>query len=270
MTATTSVSIPTRQVPARRSIGGRLVPHGGIRVATDTVTDVSRALAAERQPTLAPRWHDAPVALGMVAALAGSWILAGRIVAGFGPFATFEALVAEWFLAERAPRFDGWADTASAVSRPVAVILVAVCLALVSYASTRRRDDVLPILLPLPVGAVVFLAAANMIERPRPSIPTLDQAVMVTSFPSGHVAAVTLLTGVIVVAHRRIRYPVVAGLLTVVLGASAIAVAVARMYLGMHHLTDVIAGGLLGLTCVGVSTWLVDRMHRRVTATRAA
>jgi membrane-associated phospholipid phosphatase len=264
MTATTSVSIPTRTVPARTAPAGRATTALRPTRAAETARDVARELAAERTPTLAPRWHDAPVALGSVALLAASWVVAGRVAAGFGPIASFEALVAEWFLSQRGPRFDGWAATATDISRPGAVLLVGAALSLVSYAFTRRRDDVLTILLPLLIGTVVFLTAANLTDRPRPGVPSLDQAVMVTSFPSGHVTAITLLAGVVVVVYRRVRPLIVTGALVVLLGTAAVGVAVARLYLGMHHLTDVIAGGLLGLTCVGVSTWIVDRMHRRV------
>jgi membrane-associated phospholipid phosphatase len=41
------------------------------------------------------------------------------------------------------------------------------------------------------------------------------------------------------------------------------AVALARMYRGMHHLTDVLGGAMIGAMCVVFVTWLLRRAEDR-------
>jgi undecaprenyl-diphosphatase len=48
-----------------------------------------------------------------------------------------------------------------------------------------------------------------------------------------------------------------------VVGLIATFVGFSRMYRGMHHLTDVIAGALLGAAAVVITRWLLVRAARR-------
>jgi undecaprenyl-diphosphatase len=53
-------------------------------------------------------------------------------------------------------------------------------------------------------------------------------------------------------------------ILSVVLTLAVVAVVgLARMYRGMHFLSDVVAGALLGLVCLGATWLIVDHAHQR-------
>ena len=81
------------------------------------------------------------------------------------------------------------------------------------------------------------------------------------SFPSGHTigtATFLLVAGYLVASRNRTRGVVVGWLVAGVVGASA--VALSRLYLGYHFLTDVVAAGGLAVVVLGVVT-VVDRVH---------
>jgi len=98
------------------------------------------------------------------------------------------------------------------------------------------------------VEAVVFLVTTLVIERPRPLVSHLDVAPPTSSFPSGHTAAALALYGAIILVARLhgVRRPV--WLLVLI----PFAVGASRLYRGMHHPSDVVAGLLLAVACLAL------------------
>ncbi|MFF4261427.1 diacylglycerol kinase family protein [Streptomyces virginiae] len=94
--------------------------------------------------------------------------------------------------------------------------------------------------------SAVFLLVTVVVGRARPDVSHLDAAPPTSSFPSGHVGAATaLFGGLAVLAAGRLsgaRRVLVVGLLLLV----PTAVAVSRVYRGMHHPSDVVVGLLNG------------------------
>ena len=75
----------------------------------------------------------------------------------------------------------------------------------------------------------------------------LDEAPPTSSFPSGHTAATIALWGALaVLASERARSALVRGLFFTLAVVLPLLVASSRMYRGMHYLTDVLGGALLG------------------------
>jgi undecaprenyl-diphosphatase len=98
-------------------------------------------------------------------------------------------------------------------------------------------------------------------ERPRPSVidPAVHPLVAVPhsfSMPSGHAATAFAAAVAVALFHPRLRGPLV-GL--------AVLVAVSRVWLGVHYLSDVLAGAAIG-TAVAVAGWLAIRLARLATA----
>ncbi len=93
----------------------------------------------------------------------------------------------------------------------------------------------------------IFVATTFFIDRPRPTVPRLDNAPPTSSFPSGHTAAAVCFYGsvaAIVFWHSRRRW---LGVLAIIVGVAVpLVIGSSRVYRGMHYPTDVLAGLLLG------------------------
>ncbi|MBL7500489.1 phosphatase PAP2 family protein [Frankia sp. CNm7] len=203
------------------------------------------------------------VRLVVVAALLiGVFTALGTLIAS-GPAAVRDADldVVRWFAAHR----TGWLLRATAagtyLSDTWTVIAATALLAAAAGWWTRRWL--------LPAAAVLLTAGETaiyeltglLVDRPRPPVPRLDVGDPAAGYPSGHVAAAVCLYGGVAVfarwaaARRRAAagVPPARGVVDVVAAAAAAAavlaplvVAFCRVYRGMHHPTDVLAGALIG------------------------
>src|SRR5207244_13111109 len=103
----------------------------------------------------------------------------------------------------------------------------------------------------------LFLATSAIVGRPRPDVPHLEGQLPTSSFPSGHVAATICLYGAIAVlvwprTRSWWRWLVVAAAVVM-----PVWVALSRMYLGMHHPTDIVGGVLLALGWLTATVYIV-------------
>ena len=104
----------------------------------------------------------------------------------------------------------------------------------------------------LSITGVVVATLMALVQRPFPPDPvcvTRGSEMVAHSFPSGHAAGVTVLG---LVAARSERLPVV-----------AVLIAVSRLYLGTHYLSDTLVGIGIGAAAIWITThWLADRTQR--------
>ena len=143
------------------------------------------------------------------------------------------------------------AQAVTLLGDPVLVTVGAAVLALVLW---RRGDTRLALyVVAARVGALVLSQGLKVIvDRARPVFDAPVATALGASFPSGHAlgsAAFWTTTAVLVMPHvRRPRLLVAAAVLVAVL------VAASRVLLGVHYLSDVVGGLLLGLGWAGVCT----------------
>ncbi len=114
------------------------------------------------------------------------------------------------------------------------------------------------------VGGAVLAETAISVVVYRPVTEAEIQALPLLStehhsFPSGHVAGIGALLGIIAACIAVGRSRIVQALATVLVGAGVVIVAFSRLYLGCHWLSDVIGGALLAgvfviLGTVGLTT----------------
>jgi len=112
----------------------------------------------------------------------------------------------------------------------------------------------LAMLLAMMLAGVAGTVIKRTVPRARPSVHAEERwggprfSTKYHSFPSGHVGASTAFFGVLIIARRRI------GLLCLPI---PMLIGISRMYLGAHHLSDVVCAALLGILCALVMAYFL-------------
>lgn len=168
--------------------------------------------------------------------------------------------IERWFVDHRTPTWTAlswWGSMLAETSTKVVLTVVVCGFLLHRY---KRWYEATIVAVPLILEAASFLTITLLVRRPRPDVPRLDGSPVNSSFPSGHTAAALCYAAIVVVVALHAstkRGRVWFG--CAVVAFVTVAVGVARMYRGMHHLTDVAAGVLLGAVSVMVSVAILVR-----------
>ncbi|MGW7054220.1 diacylglycerol kinase family protein [Streptomyces sp. NPDC054887] len=203
----------------------------------------------------------------------------GAMMAGVGLFITgpggaswplsAEEGVNAWFARHRtgpATAVSEWLTLLASTECVIGVTLLCVT-ALVVLPRAPRWWDALFLGGTVAAQSALFLLVTLCVERPRPDVHRLDPAPPTSSFPSGHVGASTALYGALaMLAVSRLRGPwryVAAVVLLVVPSA----VAVSRVYRGMHHPSDVVGGLITGACTLLVMVYALSSPRGRPSAT---
>jgi membrane-associated phospholipid phosphatase len=162
--------------------------------------------------------------------------------------------VDRWFAAHRTNALSRATHYATdAAETPTIAALAVLTVAGAALAWRRWREPML-VAVAVTGEVLIFVTITLLVDRPRPPVKHLDVAPPTSSFPSGHTAAAVALYGVwALLAWQRSRSPLLRLLLTLLAIVVPIAVALSRMYRGMHYPTDVLAGALLGAGWLAVT-----------------
>ncbi len=175
-------------------------------------------------------------------------VLAAMVAAGMaltGPLKSWVGVddnrVERWLSAHRSGWLTDVADVVSQLGETLTVLLVGPVLLLVLGLWTRQIRPVIFLLAALVGEVAAYLVTVSIVSRPRPPVAILDPGLDPNhSYPSGHVAAAVALYGGTAVllwlsCANRLR------LLSIPLVMLPLLVGIARLYLGAHHPSDVIA-----------------------------
>jgi len=133
----------------------------------------------------------------------------------------------------------------------------AVIIGLLSLADSH--EEVATAILSFGLAGPVVLTLMGLVQRPFPANPVCvtNGEMVAHSFPSGHAAGVTVFA---LLAARSERLPFAPT------AALAVMIALSRMYLGTHYLSDTLAGIGIGAAAFFVATrWLTDSRQAIVT-----
>jgi len=211
----------------------------------------------DRETALAVRWRrlreGVPPALYLLAcavvltvALVGvGWVLA-KVVHDDG-IGRADAGVSRWLAGERIPDLNDATRYTSEVGGTLTVTALAVVAVAFAALAWRRWREPMLVAVAVAGEVAIFLVVTMLVDRERPPVRHLDEAPPTSSFPSGHTAATIALWGSLaVLANERARSAVVRNLFLVLAFVVPVVVASSRMYRGMHYLSDVLGGMLLG------------------------
>ncbi|HEY3410899.1 MAG TPA: phosphatase PAP2 family protein [Propionicimonas sp.] len=182
------------------------------------------------------------------------WVLVGPI--GSSPAEDQLSVLAQ---SARTPVLDTIALTASAIGSVNGnAIICLLSVALVWIVSRRWWLAALPAVA-LALHVMVHLATSTLVARPRPQVETLDIGQPTASFPSGHMGATTaqLLVVVLFLFHR-VASQLWRSMVTLLATGYLLVLGWSRVYLGMHHLSDVLWGAVNGVAC-GLIAWFFLR-----------
>jgi membrane protein DedA with SNARE-associated domain/membrane-associated phospholipid phosphatase len=223
------------------------------------------------QARLSPRSYlGLQLTTGAGILIGASWLFGGiaqDVVSG-DPLTVVDWQVAQWFHAHATPRVTQAMLAITHIHEPIAITAAAVLIAV--YLAWRRNWYWLICLgVTLPSGMLLNVLMKYAFHRTRPNFDNPLLLLQSYSFPSGHAAGATLFYGVVaamlVSRTNAWRWRVTIGLAAITMVAL---VALTRVYLGVHYLSDVLAGfaeGLAWLTlCLtGIHTYWAHRRSAR-------
>ena len=205
-------------------------------------------------------------AWSLAVALVGLALVTAMLLVGWSPLHRVDHAVADWgyrLTYRHSVRSTVWTDVAS-WGQPIVLRVVLVLTGLYQLWRGRRALGAWLVAVPI-VENVVAPSSKYLLNRPRPHWLHPIAVEHSTSFPSGHAAgagmfalAVALVAAVTLRSALARRAVSAAGLVV------ALVICLDRIFLGVHYLSDVVGGILLG-AAVTLAGWLVMLAVRRRT-----
>jgi membrane-associated phospholipid phosphatase len=160
----------------------------------------------------------------------------------------------------KAPILDVLVGLINPIGSGVTLLLISLALALLSRLLGRSRlhDASWLAAIAFASAGLVEFALKHLVGRPRPDVELAGAGLIgphfladFDSFPSGHATSVFTVAAVFAAYYPRLRWP---------LYALAAAIALGRVYLERHYVSDIVAGAAIGLA---LAVWVCRSRHRR-------
>jgi membrane-associated phospholipid phosphatase len=224
-----------------------------------------------------PTWHPAAIyGVGLLScylALAAVTTFVGlaitRWIVPLDGFESFDASPVQWMADHRTPFLDSLSLIGSEISGGF-VIPALVAVVVIISALQRRWLLAGFVLAAILIESATYRTTVFFVDRDRPHVERLEALPVDASFPSGHVAAsIAVYSGFALLLTSRVTSTRAKALVWAAALAIPPIVAVSRMYRGMHHPLDTLAGLLMGISALTLAL-LLARTTRVVARKREA
>jgi membrane-associated phospholipid phosphatase len=150
----------------------------------------------------------------------------------------------------------------SELGRATTVLGLAAALALLL--SLRRRFALAQgLVLSVVTSGIATFILKGLVARARPPQEYWAYAETWYSFPSAHAAMSVAFWGFVAyIVFRTVRHRSVRALALFLTALLILAVGFSRLYLGVHYLSDVVAGYMLGGACLSLGIWATRSLSR--------
>ncbi|MYN44501.1 phosphatase PAP2 family protein [Pseudoduganella sp. FT93W] len=191
-------------------------------------------------------------------------------VLGQGGITVLDVQVAQWFHARAFEPLTSVMRIISMLHTGIPMVLLVLALAAYFW-RIGAHYWLLAVLVATPTGALLNVAIKYTIQRPRPVFEEPLVSLLTYSFPSGHTAAATMFWGLLACYLVIVRPQWHARLLAVLLSISMVLlVALSRMYLGAHYLSDVLAAMAESVAWLAIWLTAISTLRRRREARQRA
>ncbi|MBL7565282.1 phosphatase PAP2 family protein [Staphylococcus saccharolyticus] len=137
--------------------------------------------------------------------------------------------------------------------------MVTLSLILVAYLMIKRyRIEMLFFALVMSLSSILNPILKNIFDRERPTLLRLID-ISGFSFPSGHAMGSTSFFGSAIYILNRHGSGLSKGVLIGLCALFILLISTSRVYLGVHHPTDIIAGIIGGAFCIVLSTFILRK-----------
>jgi len=158
------------------------------------------------------------------------------------------------------PGLTGPLETITSLGNIFLVVMVAIIVGVILFIR-KNWWRLLALFLGVAIGQAVLNILKVIFQRPRPKT---EMYVFGSSFPSGHVFSATVIYGFcIYLTFRFINNATVKWIVATLLALLILLIGFSRVYLGVHWLSDVLAGYATGfawlLFCIFVAKTVSDR-----------
>ena len=173
-----------------------------------------------------------------------------------------DASVHDWAVSHRSPADTLFFVCMTNVGGPVGVAVIVVAVAVV-LAIRRRWRWLVYLAVTTGGGALLDFELKRYFARARPAVAEMLRRAHGYSFPSGHAMGSAVAFGALAYLAYRAAKSWPAAAAAIAFGATMIlSVAVSRVYLGVHWISDVAAGVTAGLVWVTTTTAAYETVRR--------
>ncbi len=208
--------------------------------------------------------HGLYLIFGITILIAAAWLFGGiseDLLSG-DPLIQLDNFISEWLRSHRDPRFMCGMQLASGIASTAAVTMLSVAVG-VALLCVRQFYWLIALVAVSLGGFALNLLLKTIFDRARPGWADPVVALSDPSFPSGHTMMGTLIYGFIAVflilRCSSWRWRIAIAVLTLSL---ILSIALSRLYLGLHFLSDVMAAMAAGVAWLALCLTAMEALRR--------